>query len=227
MFIIAGLSVYDLLTLLSMGFIASMTGYYLLRRVESRESLIRRVILFALFLSAVRMVILWIQGVPLTGEAFRLFSPVGFFWTETGRFLLLDILGAILMAALLPMVEGYIGALSILRLRELSHPSGPLLRKLQRDAPGTYQHCLAIATLAEAVAMELGMDENLMKAGAYYHDIGKLRRPQFFVENQGGGVNAHDAMNPTLSALTIIAHVQDGLEMAREYDQLPDRKSVV
>ena len=221
-FIIAGLSVYDLLTLLSMGFIASMTGYYLLRRVESRESLSRRVILFALFLSVVRMVILWIQGVPLTEESFRLFSPVGFFWTETGRFLLLDILGAILTAALLPMVEGYIGALSILRLRELSHPSGPLLRKLQRDAPGTYQHCLAIATLAEAVAMELGMDENLMKAGAYYHDIGKLRRPQFFVENQGGGVNAHDAMNPTLSALTIIAHVQDGLEMAREYG-LPKR----
>ena len=82
-FIIAGLSVYDLLLLLSMGFLASMTGYYLLRRVESRESLIRRVILFALFLSAVRMVILWIQGVPLTGEAFRLFSPVGFFWTES------------------------------------------------------------------------------------------------------------------------------------------------
>ena len=221
-FIIAGLSVYDLLTLLSMGFIASMTGYYLLRRVESRESLSRRVILFALFLSAVRMVILWIQGVPLTGESFRLFSPVGFFWTETGRFLLLDILGAILTAALLPMVEGYIGALSILRLRELSHPSGPLLRKLQRDAPGTYQHCLAIATLAEAVAMELGMDENLMKAGAYYHDIGKLRRPQFFVENQGGGLNAHDTMTPTLSALTIISHVQDGLEMAREYG-LPKR----
>ncbi len=221
-FIIAGLSVYDLLLLLSMGFLASMTGYYLLRRIETRESLSRKVILFALFLSVCRMVILWIQGVPLTEESFRLLSPVGFFWTETGRFLLLDVLAALFMAAILPLVEGYIGVLSILRLRELSHPSGPLLRKLQRDAPGTYQHCLAIATLAEAVALELGMDENLMKAGAYYHDIGKLRRPQFFVENQGGGINVHDGMNPALSALTIISHVRDGLEMAREYG-LPKR----
>ena len=221
-FIIAGLSVYDLLLLLSMGFLAAMAGYYLLRRIESRESLSRKVILLALFLSVSRMVILWIQGVPLTQESFRLLPPVGTFWMETGRFLLLDVLAALFMAALLPMVEGYIGVLSILRLRELSHPSGPLLRKLQRDAPGTYQHCLAIATLAEAVAIELGLDENLMKAGAYYHDIGKLRRPQFFVENQGGGFNAHDEMSPTLSALTIISHVRDGLEMAREYG-LPKR----
>ena len=212
-FIIAGLSVYDLLLLLSMGFLASMTGYYLLRRIESRESLVRRLVLFALFLSVSRIVILWIQGVPLTG---------GFFWTETGRFLLLDALAAIFMVVLLPLVEGYIGVLSILRLRELSHPSSPLLRKLQRDAPGTYQHCLSIATLAEAVAIDMGMDENLMKAGAYYHDIGKLRRPQFFVENQGGGPNVHDGMSPTLSAMTIISHVQDGLEMAREYG-LPRR----
>ncbi len=212
-FIIAGLSVYDLLLLLSMGFLASMTGYYLLRRIESRESLVRRLVLFALFLSVSRIVILWIQGVPMTG---------GFFWIETGRFLLLDALAAIFMVVLLPLVEGYIGVLSILRLRELSHPSSPLLRKLQRDAPGTYQHCLSIATLAEAVAIDMGMDENLMKAGAYYHDIGKLRRPQFFVENQGGGPNVHDGMSPTLSAMTIISHVQDGLEMAREYG-LPRR----
>ena len=212
-FIIAGLSVYDLLLLLSLGFLASMTGYYLLRRIESRESLVRRLVLFALFLSVSRIVILWIQGVPMTG---------GFFWLETGRFLLLDALAAIFMVVLLPLVEGYIGVLSILRLRELSHPSSPLLRKLQRDAPGTYQHCLAIATLAEAVAIDMGMDENLMKAGAYYHDIGKLRRPQFFVENQGGGPNVHDGMSPTLSAMTIISHVQDGLEMAREYG-LPRR----
>ena len=212
-FIIAGLSVYDLLLLLSMGFLASMTGYYLLRRIESREFLVRRLVLFALFLSVSRIVILWIQGVPLTG---------GFFWMETGRFVLLDALVAIFMVVLLPLVEGYIGVLSILRLRELSHPSSPLLRKLQRDAPGTYQHCLAIATLAEAVAIDMGMDENLMKAGAYYHDIGKLRRPQFFIENQGGGPNVHDEMSPTLSAMTIISHVQDGLEMAREYG-LPRR----
>ena len=74
-----------------------------------------------------------------------------------------------------------------------------------------------IGTLAEAVAGDLGMDENLMKAGAYYHDIGKLRRPRYFVENQMGGGNIHDTMSPTLSAVTIIAHIREGVELANEY----------
>ena len=93
---------------------------------------------------------------------------------------------------------------------------------MQRNAPGTYQHCLTIATLIEAVGIELGMDVNLLRAGAYYHDIGKLRKPHFFVENQGGGVNAHDEMSPELSSMTIISHVRDGLELAWEA-KLPKR----
>jgi putative nucleotidyltransferase with HDIG domain len=74
-----------------------------------------------------------------------------------------------------------------------------------------------IGTLAEAVAGELGMDENVMKMGAYYHDIGKLRRPRFFVENQLGGENIHDTLSPTLSAMAIIAHVREGVELANEF----------
>ena len=81
---------------------------------------------------------------------------------------------------------------------------------------------MTIATLIEAVGMELGMDTNLLRAGAYYHDIGKMRHPEFFVENQGGGVNIHDSMNPTLSSMSIIAHVKDGLELAWEA-KLPKR----
>ena len=123
---------------------------------------------------------------------------------------------------LLPAVEESLGVLSVLRLRELSHPSSPLLRTLQREAPGTYQHCLTIATLIEAVAADMGMDVNLVRAGAYYHDIGKLRRPQFYVENQQGGPNAHDEMSPSLSAITIISHVNEGLQMAWDA-KLPKR----
>ncbi|MBR1417407.1 MAG: HDIG domain-containing protein, partial [Synergistaceae bacterium] len=123
---------------------------------------------------------------------------------------------------ILPLIENYIDVLSVLQLRELSHPSSPLLRQMQREAPGTYQHCLTIASLAEAVAPELGLDVNLMKTGAYYHDIGKMRKPQYFVENQGGGINTHDAMSPKLSALSIIWHIKDGLESAREA-KLPRR----
>ncbi|MBQ7170506.1 MAG: HDIG domain-containing protein [Synergistaceae bacterium] len=107
-------------------------------------------------------------------------------------------------------------------IRDISNPSSPLLRDLQRQAPGTYQHSLTIATLIEAVGMELGMDTNLLRAGAYYHDIGKMRHPERFVENQGGGKNIHDSMSPMLSSMEIISHVKDGLELAYEA-KLPRR----
>ncbi len=216
-FIITGLSVYNLLLLLSMGFVAAMAGYYILHHIESRKNLGYKVLAFSVFLAVSRLVILWLQGFPITLETLKLSGSIGAVWLDIGRFLLFDLLSTTLAVAILPMFEGSIGVLSMLRLRELSNPSGSLLRKLQRDAPGTYQHCLSIASLAESVAVELGMDENLMKAGVYYHDIGKLRRPQFFVENQGGGFNAHDDMSPTLSAFVILSHVKDGLEMAKEY----------
>ena len=126
------------------------------------------------------------------------------------------------MMGVLQYFEEYLGTLSIMSIREISNPSSPLLRDLQRQAPGTYQHSLTIATLIEAVGMELGMDTNLLRAGAYYHDIGKLRKPEYFVENQGGGVNIHDSMSPMLSSLAIISHVKDGLELAWEA-KLPKR----
>jgi putative nucleotidyltransferase with HDIG domain len=138
-------------------------------------------------------------------------------WREILRFLSFDLAATFFAMTLLPMIETYIGALSVLKVRELSHPSSPLLRRMQINVPGTYHHCLMIGTLAEAVAGELGMNENLMKMGAYYHDIGKLRRPRFFVENQMGGENIHDAMSPTLSAVAIIAHVREGVELANEF----------
>ena len=220
--IITGLSVYNLLLILCIGFAAAMAGYYLLHRVDSRAHLSYKVLALSLSLALLRVIILCLQGFPLNWETLSLTAPVGRVWLDMGGVLLFDLASTMLVASSLPMLEGYIGVLSILRLRELSHPSGPLLRKLQRDAPGTYQHCLSIASLAEAVAVELGMDENLMKVGAYYHDIGKLRRPQFFVENQGGGVNVHDEMPPSLSAFAILSHVRDGLELAKEYG-LPKR----
>ena len=84
------------------------------------------------------------------------------------------------------------------------------------EAPGTYHHSITVGTLAEIAADRLGMNANLIKAGAYYHDIGKNRRPQFFVENQMGNENIHDELKPSLSALVIIAHIREGLELAEE-----------
>jgi putative nucleotidyltransferase with HDIG domain len=117
----------------------------------------------------------------------------------------------------LSFIEGVMGIVTPMRLREICHPSVPLLKKLQIEIPGTYQHALNLGSLAETVAEELSLDSNLMKAGAYYHDVGKLRRPLYFVENQLNVGNIQDYLSPPLSAVTIIAHVKEGLELAAEY----------
>ena len=86
------------------------------------------------------------------------------------------------------------------------------------EAPGTYHHSIMVANLAEVAAEEVGANPMLVRVGAYYHDIGKIKRPFFFGENQLGGVNPHDKISPALSTTIIISHVKDGLELAKEYD---------
>ena len=221
-FLITGLSVYNTLAVLSAGLAACMMGHYILRRVDSVGTLVYKTLILALLMALVKVSNRSFQGFPVTWESLSLSWPLGETWAVGGRVLLFDLATAYLAASLLPMIEGYLGVLSVLKARELSHPSNPLLRKLQVEAPGTYHHCLMIGTLAEAVAGELGIDENLMKVGAYYHDIGKLCRPRYFVENQMSGENIHDTLSPTLSAVTIIAHVREGIELANEFG-LPKR----
>jgi putative nucleotidyltransferase with HDIG domain len=91
-----------------------------------------------------------------------------------------------------------------------------MLKRLVVEAPGTYTHSMAVGNLAEAAASKIGADALFAKVASYYHDIGKIRRPQFFVENQSIE-NAHDRLNPTLSGLVITSHIKDGIEVAREF----------
>lgn len=111
-----------------------------------------------------------------------------------------------------------------LKFAELSRPSHPLLQRLLREAPGTYQHSLQVANLSEQAALAIGADAELVRVAALYHDIGKMNNPAFFTENQAfGGGNPHDVLNdPNRSAAIIISHVTDGAEMARQY-RLPAR----
>lgn len=127
------------------------------------------------------------------------------------------ILAAVVTIGVLPFLEQIFGLVTPIKLLELANPAHPLLRRLQLEAPGTYHHSIMVGNLAEAAAEAVGADSLLVRVGTYYHDVGKLRRPAFFVENQVGIENPHDRMTPSLSALTVSAHVRDGLDLAREY----------
>lgn len=128
---------------------------------------------------------------------------------------------AVLTYGLLPFFEVVFGVTTDVRLLELSNPTHPLLRELMVKAPGTYSHSVMTGNLAEAGAEAIGANPLLARVGAYYHDVGKIRRPQFFVENQGGCENPHDHASPALSAAIITAHVEEGVAAAREH-RLPD-----
>ena len=122
---------------------------------------------------------------------------------------------------LLPVAESVTHITTDLTLLELSDPSRPLLRRLSLEAPGTYAHSVAMANLVEAACNRIGANGLLGRVGCYYHDIGKVKNPMFFVENQIPGNNPHDKLKATQSAQIIKAHVIDGLALAREAD-LPD-----
>ncbi len=118
------------------------------------------------------------------------------------------------------LFERLFGITTPLGLLELSDPNRPLLRRFCEAAPGTYTHSILVGNLAVSAAEAIGADALLCRVGALYHDLGKMQRAQFFVENQAGGDNAHERLNPSLSALVVTAHVRDGLEMA-DREKLP------
>ncbi len=121
------------------------------------------------------------------------------------------------MQLLLPLAEEFTGIDTYPRLLEWSDLNRPLMRQLSSEAPGTFQHTLALATLAEEAANAIGANGLLARVGAYYHDIGKLKKPQYFVENQQKGRNPHDMLKPSTSASIIRNHVKEGLELAAEH----------
>jgi putative nucleotidyltransferase with HDIG domain len=118
---------------------------------------------------------------------------------------------------ILPLAEHFTGIETDLTLLEWSDLNRPLMQRLSLEAPGTYAHTVAVANLAEAAARAIGANPLLARVGTYYHDIGKLARPQYFVENQRKGLNPHDKLRPDASASIIRNHVRDGLELAAQH----------
>jgi len=165
-------------------------------------------IVHAAVITAVVNCLLLVAGNALVGNTVRLSLITG---AAIG-----GLIAPTLAVGLALAVERPLGILTDVRLLELGNPNEPILQALMREAPATYQASIMVGNLAEQAAEAIGANALLVRTAAMYHDIGKIKRPYFFVENQPGDDNPHDRLNPHLSALILISHVKDGLEIARD-----------
>ncbi|HBO42606.1 MAG TPA: metal-dependent phosphohydrolase [Planctomycetaceae bacterium] len=149
-------------------------------------------------------------------------QPFG--WTlvvDAARHAGLTLAAGFLMTGLLPFIERIFGVLTDIRLLDLGDVAHPLLQELIRRAPSTYNHSITVGSIAEAAAEAIGARGLLVRVGAYFHDIGKMLKPGYFIENQGDAVNRHETLVPAMSTLVIIAHIKDGANLARQH-HLPE-----
>ncbi len=167
-----------------------------------------------LFLSAAYVLI------AFTVESLKL-SPMGDVLTYCGYGLINGFVAPMLTIGLLPLFESLFGFSTNITLLELADLNQPLLKRLSMEAPGTYHHSLMVGTLAEAAAKAINANPLLARVGAYYHDIGKMEIPEYFVENQLGIKSKHESLNPTMSALVLAAHVKKGRRLGEDAG-LPD-----
>jgi len=167
---------------------------------------------------------LFLNGLSIFVFIFVAMSILYLFGIHGGNFIrdavyipmLVAVAASIFVMAFLPLFEGLFNITSDIRLIELSDFNQPLLKRLMAEAPGTYHHSLMVAALSEAAASEIGCNSILARAGAYYHDVGKIKKPHYFVENQMGE-NAHENLKPEMSTLVIVSHTKEGLLLADEY----------
>ena len=198
------------------GFVGSMAGIFGIGVIGSRSDVVKG----GIFVSLANVGMILILG--LLNE-----TPLLLVLAGMGMGVLNGIISSILALGSLPYLEGAFGITSSVRLLELSNPSQPLLKRLLLEAPGTYHHSILVGNLAEAAAEAVQADPLLVRVGSYYHDIGKLKRPYFFIENQMSRENPHDKIAPSLSTLIITSHVKDGLELAREHKLPPDLQGII
>jgi putative nucleotidyltransferase with HDIG domain len=192
------------------GFVAGTLATFAVRKVRHRHEFYRAIA----YLSAVYF------GVVYIIESLKL-TPPGDLWREVGFGVINGFLSPILTIGLLPLFETTFRLTTDITLLELSDLNRPLLKRLAIEAPGTYHHSIMIGTLAEEAAKSISANSLLARVGSYYHDIGKMLKPEYFVENQTGGHNKHENLAPSMSALILEAHVKEGKELA-EKNGLPD-----
>ncbi len=187
-------------------FIGSVATSYRVVRSHQRSAFLRAGVFLGLVNMAAIICINLITGNILNDLFIRL--VMGFFG---------GLVTGILVAGITPVFESLFGYITDIRLLELANINQPLFQKMIIEAPGTYHHSIVVASLVEAAAEAIGANSLLSKVSAYYHDIGKLTKPQYFIENQPKADNRHDKLSPKMSSLVIISHVKDGCELAAKY----------
>ncbi|OIJ22133.1 hypothetical protein BKP45_05520 [Anaerobacillus alkalidiazotrophicus] len=189
-------------------FFSSVAGVFFL----SKSNRVSRILQAGLFVSIVNI---------LTIITLLMLRNAQYSWIEVGSNIgfgfLSGFLAAVLTLGLLPFFEAGFGILSTMKLIELSNPNHPLLRKILVETPGTYHHSVIVANLSEAACEAIGGNGLLARVGSYYHDLGKTKRPHFFIENQMKMENPHDKLSPQLSKTIIISHPYDGAELLKNY----------
>ncbi|MCF8067345.1 MAG: HDIG domain-containing protein [Desulfobacterales bacterium] len=144
------------------------------------------------------------------------FTAYTMLWDWGFAFISGGIIAGVITAGFAPLVELAFDYTTDIKLLELANLDRPILRKLMLEAPGTYHHSVIVGSLVEAAAAEIGANPLLAKVCGYYHDIGKVNKPLYFIENQSDGKNRHDKLAPSMSSLILISHIKDGYELAKE-----------
>jgi len=186
-------------------FVGGMVGIFSVRHVRHRMNLTRG----GLFVSLANALTILSLGL-MEGKVGVELAKSGLWGIGNG------LTSAIVVTGILPLLENAFRISTDIRLLELSDLNQPILRELAIEAPGTYHHSIIVGNLAEAAAQKIGANSLLTRASSYYHDIGKMKKPQYFIENQITATSKHDRLMPTMSGLIITSHVKSGVEAARK-----------
>lgn len=205
----------EMIHLLFSGIVGGMVAICFLKGKPQRF----RMVVCGLIVALVNLVLLAATGLMTSSNMDSVMQSVP--WSMGG-----GILSALLAAGLQPVFETAFNLATPSKLLELANPNHPLLRRLLIEASGTYHHAIVVANLAEAAAEKIGANPILARTGAYFHDIGKLKRPLYFKENQMGE-NPHDRTDPYVSAAIVTSHTRDGLQLAQKYRLPPEVQRII
>jgi putative nucleotidyltransferase with HDIG domain len=187
--------------------IGSIVGAHAVARCDQRSRLIKG----GLFVGLTNFLLISFQGMSTA----RIFEADILFGLVMG--LAGGVVAGMIVVGLAPIVESLFGYTTDIKLLELANLDQPILKEMLLKTPGTYHHSMIVGNLAEAGAKAINVNPLLARVSAYYHDIGKIKKPQYFIENQMTGYNKHDKLTPSMSSLILVSHVKDGIELAKDH----------